>query len=191
MNWTTRSFDEKYLSESELPHRDMPWHVTMLNWKTFHVMKCHQISSCVMKCHHVKFKDMIFGNISWHVMTYGDFSWQNTSFIMICHDMSWQIMKWLHLIQRGSPYPYLAQLGWPGWPWPECLLTQAVRTNGNPWEMSFWAHLCKMHDGLICKFFLSFWWGIDDQYAMQNNGGHNSSFPSLYSIWSILAEYLN
>ncbi len=25
----------------------------------------------------------------------------NVSFIMIYHDMSWQIMKWLDLIQRG------------------------------------------------------------------------------------------
>ena len=45
---------------------------------------------------------MIFGDISWHMMIFGDISWQNMSFIMIYHNMLWQIMKWLDLIQRGT-----------------------------------------------------------------------------------------
>ncbi len=63
--------------------------VCSLNWKTFHDIWM-----------------MIFGDISWHMMIFGDISWQNMSFIMIYHDLTRQIMKWPHLIQRGNPiYP--------------------------------------------------------------------------------------
>ena len=86
----------------------------------------------VIKCQHIKLKDIswkfddiwmvtlevkmswkifqfnmvTFHDIWWYLVTfhdiYVDFSWQNMSFIMICHDRSWQIIKWLHLIQKGT-----------------------------------------------------------------------------------------
>ncbi len=61
-----------------------------------HIVTCHQMSSFNLIWWHF----MTHDDIWWHFMTYGDFSWQS---YVVCHDMSWQIMKGLHLIQRGGP----------------------------------------------------------------------------------------
>ncbi len=67
-------------------------------------------------------------------------------------------------------------------PW---YLTQNVRTGGNPWEMSFSKY------GWFAYTLSINYSDIDGQYANQNYRGHKNSFPSLYSICSILAESLH
>ncbi len=98
------------LSESDWPHHDVIkyhhaklknidfpdiwWH---LDGSTRKIIKCHQNShSHVINCH-----EKLFNLTWWHFMTYDDLWWQNMLFIMICHEMARQIMKWFHLIQRG------------------------------------------------------------------------------------------
>ncbi len=63
---------------------------------SWHVIKCHRV------------KEIRYGRFCdyWAFCCaactiFSDMSWQNMSFIMIYHDISCQIMKWLHLTQRG------------------------------------------------------------------------------------------
>ncbi len=81
-------FYNHYLSESDWPHHDMSLNVTMLNWKTFHDIWWHLDCSAQS------------GSDFYDVLNIAFLSGLPTDY-----DISWQIMKWLHLIQRGRPLP--------------------------------------------------------------------------------------
>ena len=114
---------------------------------------CHEMSPNIIMCHEMSPCQIERHDIWWHFMTYGDFSWLNMLFIMICHDMSGQIMKWLHLIQRGSntgttmlilqPFSNISCLIWivdfRGWK----TYKQPIKT----------FHLKPNHSGMFWKYF--------------------------------------
>ncbi len=77
------------------------------------------------------YKDTSIGGISWHVLI----SWKKK--LVVYHNMSWQIMKWLHPIQSGivcNP----ASLSW----YSDCLLWARIVSDKDPCLTSIhpWVH---------------------------------------------------
>ena len=101
----------------------MSSNVTMLNWKIFHDIWWYQNSHQVRV---IKCREKCFNLTWWHFMTYDDIWWhfhdiwwffreKTMSFIIICHDMSRQIIKWLHqrlvlLGEKNNLYMVLLKL---------------------------------------------------------------------------------